>query len=163
MGEKRKSQQETKKRKHYGQYTIESDRAHRRQKLWYVVDRDGNRYHVATGRHNARRRAQALAAALDAADVYMTDGIEAIMPPDEVDGEDWSGSRFGNNHENDWANWSLDNSVVPVKLMKDGNYSVSGWLHGVYDIDPKWIAQYLDVSEQSVRQYLSDLRSGRRS
>jgi hypothetical protein len=93
--------------------------------------------------------ARTLAASLDAAGVV----TEPILPP----------SLGPNEHEGDeWEAWSDRNNAVPAKIAVAGNATVAGWLKVVHRERESWIANKLDVSESTVRQYLSDLREGRR-
>ena len=154
MGEKGSKGRETRRKREYGKWTVEG---HRRDSV-SIVDREGHAWTIGSG-PDAFKRGQALAAALDATNCWM-DCVEELLPPEEPGRGGFS--KYPRD-EDGWDYWSIDNLVVPAKLLGDGKYGAAGWIYGVYGTNPEWIANHLDVSEQSVRQYLSDLRSGRRS
>jgi len=122
--------------------------------MWGVEDRDGGRFETGTGK-DGKKRAKALAAALDAAGFLDLDELPPVAEGSERP------TRFGDS--DGWEEWTAESYAVPAKAAVDGKYSMAGFMHGVHHASPSEIARYLDVSEQSVRQYLSDLRAGRRS
>lgn len=147
MGNRRKARRETRKKTKYGYYevTLKSGSYH--------VTGTGEEERIFVGKdRSGRERAKALAAALDAAGVVQ---FERVLPPETNPSK--------NGESGEWQSWSADSYALPAKMLADSNYSAAGYLHGIYDLKPSQIARRIGVSEQSVRQYLSDLRAGRRS
>jgi hypothetical protein len=142
-------------KKKYGRFTVERERESGRglgsTDVWYVR-RSGKDWEVDCGtKKNGKKLARTLAAALDAADVLdPTD----VLPPE------W-GPR-GITADSDWEAWADESKAVPVAIASAGNAAVAAWLKVVHKEREKWIANTLGVSESTVRQYLSDLREGRR-
>lgn len=151
--DKRRSRRETRRKTEYGYFTVERERQ-RSSPFWYVTGPDGGQYGVGTGK-DGKKRAKALAAALDAAGMLDLD----CLPPC-ADGTERP-TKFGGT-DGEWEEWTAEAAAVPAGFMTD-KYAVAGYLHAVHRYAPAKIGRELDVSEQSARQYLSDLRAGRRS
>lgn len=134
----------------YGQFRVESESrsglSSRRD--WYVVQRfgDESRRYVEGDATQART----LAATLSAADADTFDLLPPHFGPSEYD------------PSNEWEEWSARTMAVPVEVAAAGKAAVAGYLNVVHRKRPSWIALRLGVSEQTVQQYLSDLRQGRR-
>jgi hypothetical protein len=116
----------------------------------YHVERKHEQDQIAVSDgSDGKKLARTLAAALDAAGTI----TEPILPP----------SLGPNKHEGDeWEEWSDRNDAVPAKIATAGNAAIAGWLKVVHQERESWIATKMDVSKSTVRQYLSDLREGRR-
>lgn len=154
MSDKGRARRETRRKKEYGRFTVVSERTGRNTE-WMVQrespGRSYSRQQYATGiGKDGKKRAKALAAALDAANVL---DIQDVMPPSEP-------TEYG--CESEWEEWTAESTAIPAEMFKDGKYSAAGYLHAVYRLRNSQIARKLGVSEQSVSQYLSDLRAGRR-
>lgn len=120
---------------------------------YFVEDRDGHAVEIGTGK-NGKKRARTLAATLNAASIY---SFEDVLPPGLLDGD------FPSKGASDpWQEWASDTDAIPARIATSGKAPMAGWLHIIHRERPSWIANELGVSEQTVRQYLSDLREGRR-
>jgi len=117
----------------------------------YYVKAGDERIEINDG-NDGRKLARTLAATLDAAGAI--DFSE--LPPE------WEDERPDEYSEGEWESWEADNQSVPVRVAGAGKAPLAGYLKVVYGQRESWIARRLDVSEQTVRQYLSDLREGRR-
>lgn len=95
--------------------------------------------------------ARTLAATLDAAEIRNPD---EIMPPE------WGARGVGGGDE--WESWVGESKAVPGKIAAAGKAPLAGWLKVVHKERASWIANEIGVAEQTVKQYLSDLREGRR-
>lgn len=102
-----------------------------------------------------RKRARTLAATLESAEVF---DMEEMLPPELLGEEPNFPSRTGDGFEE----WASVNDVIPVRIATAGKAAMAGWLYVIHRHRPGWISNKLGVSEQTVRQYLSDLREGRR-
>lgn len=146
--ERRASRRETRRKREYGRFTVESVNNSGPGRAWDVVGRDGDRFEVGTGK-DARRDAQALASALDSAGVLELDDVLPPKKPSKFTGEEWE-------------SWSDESNAVPARLVGAGKHVVAAYLDVVNEERTGTIASRLDVGEQTVRQYLSDLRADRR-
>jgi hypothetical protein len=137
----------------YGRWIVTKDRnaGISGSKTMYGVEREGEneRVEINTGK-TGKKLARTLAAALDKAGAI---GSEELLPP----------SLGPSSYDGDpWEAWAADTDAVPVKVAAAGKASIAAWLKVVHQEREKWIAGKLGVSESTVRQYLSDLREGRR-
>lgn len=137
--------------KQYGQFEVTSEegRGIMNDRTWFVavVYGDDQRY-INTGQ-NGKKLARTLAAALDAADE--TD--LSSLPP-----EFGPAARAGD----EWEQWAGETQAVPARIAGAGKAPLAAYLKVVHRQRENWIGNRLGVSEQTVRQYLSDLREGRR-
>jgi hypothetical protein len=108
---------------------------------------DGDEVLVDTS--NSRQDARTLAAALSAAG--MTTVVDAVPPN--------LGGRRG---EGGWESWGAETNAVPARVAGAGAAPTAAYIKVVHRERESWIANRLGVSESTVRQYLSDLRAGRR-
>jgi hypothetical protein len=135
----------------YGRMKVESERG-RSRRQYYVRPKGGDREaYCGTGK-DGKKRARTLAATLDAAGQYDLD----TLPPEW--GQDNRLSKFG--HENEIEEWACEENAVPAEIAVAGKPAVAGYLYVVYNESPSYMS--LGVSESTIRQYLSDLREGRR-
>lgn len=147
---------EAKTKREYGRFKVEQERrrnGHGRFKSktdWRVRDRDGNVFWTGTNRIG-RQRAQALASALDSAEVLW---MERVLPFDDKP------DKYKSNEP--WEKWAADQLVVPIRIASSGNAVIAGFLYAVYELDADTISRKLGVSEQTAHQYLTDLRADRR-
>jgi len=135
-------------------------------KVVYTVERGGfgggtrNVYHVQCGSDSEQRLeigsgdekqrlARTLAATMEAAGATDFDLLPPELGPTSYDGDEWEA-------------WAADTNAVPAKVAGAGKAALAGYLKVVHRERESWIGSRLDVSEQTVRQYLSDLREGRR-
>jgi hypothetical protein len=141
--------------KEYGRYSVRRKRESKgfgSTDVWYVAH-TGTGWEVETGtKQNGKKLARTLAAVLDSA---------GVMRPADVMPPEW-GARGITSGDDEWQEWAAENKSVPAKVATAGNAAVAGWLKVVGKEREGWIATELGVSEQTVRQYLSDLREGRR-
>lgn len=121
----------------------------------YYIERNGEEpVKLGTGK-DGKKLARTLAAALEAAGVHNFD----CLPPG-LRGDD---PQYPHDYSDDeWEAWASDNEVVPVRIASGGKAAIAAYLKVVHREREKWIASRLGVSETTVRQYLSDLREGRR-
>ena len=147
------------KKTEYGSLKVTSATDHRAGTLtnrtnWYVEAYDEPAVKMGSGKEG-KKRARTLAATLDAAGVHDFDAL----PP----GLDGDGPDYPDEHSSDeWQAWVGENEVVPVRIASGGKAAIAGYLKVVHRERESWIANRLGVSESTVRQYLSDLREGRR-
>jgi len=144
----------TKTKTEYGRYSVEHERessGYGHVDVWYVRNTGAN-WEVEVGqKRDGKKLARTLAATLDSAGVLdPTD----VMPPE------W-GPR-GITADSDWEAWADDAKAVPAAVAGGGKAAIAGWLKVVHKEREGWISNELGVSESTVRQYLSDLREGRR-
>ena len=136
----------------YGRFDVESEtnpRGLTDRTTYYVTARGANdRVKVGDGKQ-ARHHARTLAAALAAAGEIDLSSLPPEFGPRRSD-------------ENEWAGWAGDTLAVPATIAAAGNAPLAGYLKVVHRQSESWIAREMDVSETTVRQYLSDLREGRR-
>lgn len=109
---------------------------------------DADRMKIGAGKEK-KRIARTLAATMDAAGAIDFDLITPELGPKEYS-------------DNEWEKWAAESNAVPAKVAGAGKAALAGYLKVVHREREGWIASRLDVSEQTVRQYLSDLREGRR-
>lgn len=115
---------------------------------YYVSEVDGERRVEIGDGSDGKRLARTLAATLAKADVESLD----LLPPE-----------FGPEKQgNGWESWVSESVPVPVTVAASGRAASAGWLKVVYRMREKWIGNEIGVSEDTVVQYLSDLREGRR-
>jgi len=95
-----------------------------------------------------KRLARTLAATMNAAGASMD-----LLPPE------LGPKRYD---DNEWQSWAASSNAIPTKVAAAGKAAIAGYCKVVHREREGWIAGRLDVSEQTVRQYLSDLREGRR-
>lgn len=148
-----RANRETRRKTDYGRFQVESEsQLHSANREWFVVDGNGDRFSCGTGRgqSSARKDAQALAGALDSAGILE---LDKVMP-------EGSPSRWGEADE--WEEWAARAEAVPARVIGGGKWCVAGWLNVVVELGTGQIARRLDVSESTVKQYLTDLRAGRR-
>ena len=118
--------------------------------MWHVERKGENQSVELNYGKDGKKLARTLAAALDAAGAT---GTSELLPP--VLGP--------SKHDTDeWEAWAADTDAVPVKIATAGKAPIAAWLKVVHRERESWIATKLGVSERTVRQYLSDLREGRR-
>jgi hypothetical protein len=117
---------------------------------WSVDTANEPPIEIGTG-SDGKKLARTLAAALDAADV---DGWDCL-PPGFADGE-----RPESYDSGTWEAWAADSLTVPARVAASGKAPLAAYLKVVHRKGESWIAKQLDVSEATVRQYLSDLRRG---
>lgn len=139
----------------YGRFAVVSETertAYGRQVSYYVETKGSGRVEVGTG-NDGKRLAKTLAAALKNADVHDFE----VLPPGFVDGD-----RPERHDADDWERWCFDTKAVPARIATAGKPATAAYLKVVYRRQESWIATELGVGEQTVVQYLSDLREGRR-
>jgi hypothetical protein len=137
----------------YGQWRVESkkDRGGLDTRTIYYVRRSNGDESVEVGsRKEGRKLARTLAATLDSAKVS---GVDDVLPPE---------FRPDRHNGDEWEQWAGESLAVPAKVACAGKAPIAGWLKVVHKQSEQWIANRMDVSESTVRQYLSDLREGRR-
>ena len=142
----------------FGAFTVQSSTSNHglgRTSTYYVEDKfgDGEPVKVGTGK-GGKKLAKTISATLSAAEVTDLD----ILPPGMRDGE--HPQRYGDAEA--WEDWVAENASIPTKVATAGKAAIAGWLKVVHRERESWIANRLGVSETTVRQYLSDLRAGRR-
>jgi len=138
----------------YGRYTVEKEResgGFGNTDVWYVRNTGANWETEVGTKQNGKKLARTLAATLDAADVL---DPSDVMPPE------W-GAR-GITKGDDWQTWVAETHALPVEIATGGNAAIAGWMKVIQKEREGWISNRIGVSEQTVRQYLSDLREGRR-
>ena len=147
------------KQKEYGRFKVTNTTDSRPGTLsnrtyWYLETNAEPPVKMGSGKEG-KKRARTLAATLDAAGVHDFDAL----PP----GLDGDGPDYPDEHSSDeWEAWVGENEVVPVRIASGGKAAIAGYLKVVHRERENWIANRLGVSESTVRQYLSDLREGRR-
>jgi len=121
------------------------------RKTYYVTtsNADMEPLEINTGK-TGRKLARTLAAALEAADVTKYD---EVLPP-ELGPSEYA--------DDEWESWVGKTNAIPAKVASGGKAAIAGYMKVVHQQRESWIASRLGVSEQTVRQYLSDLREGRR-
>lgn len=118
--------------------------------MWHVERKGENQSVELNYGKDGKKLARTLAAALDAAGAT---GSSELLPPELGPSK----------HDTDeWEAWVADTDAVPVKIATAGKAPIAAWLKVVHRERESWIATKLGVSERTVRQYLSDLREGRR-
>lgn len=148
MSDRASSRRETRSKREYGRFTVERNRASIGGRTeWIVVGRDGETWSLGA-KKDGRRDAQALAAAFDKANVLDMDDLLPSKSPDKYTG-------------GEWEEWAAAAEVVPADLVGAGKPAVAAWMKVVLGVSIIRISHSLDVSEQSVRQYLADLRADR--
>ncbi|WP_128478349.1 hypothetical protein [Halorussus pelagicus] len=116
---------------------------------FYLSEVEGReRVEVGDG-PDGRRNARTLAAALAAAGVESLDVLPPEFGPSAHDGDEWEA-------------WADDSFAVPARVATASRAAIAGWLKVVHRQREDWIASEVGVSEDTVVQYLSDLREGRR-
>jgi hypothetical protein len=138
----------------YGRYTVERERdtsGYGTTDVWYVRNSGANWEAEVGQKQSGKKLARTLAAVLDAADVHRP---SEVMPPE------WGARGITANGE--WEEWAADAEVIPAQVACGGRAAIAGWLKVIHKEKENWIANEIGVSEQTVRQYLSDLREGRR-
>lgn len=114
---------------------------------YYLADASEERVEVGDG-PDGKRLARTLAATLEKAGFDSLD----VLPPE-----------FGpEEHGDDWEAWASESFAVPARVSMASKAAVAGWLKVVHRQREEWIADHYGVSEETVVQYLSDLREGRR-
>lgn len=147
------------KQKEYGSFKVTNATDHRPGTLtnrtnWYVEAYDEPAVKMGSGKEG-KKRARTLAATLDAAGCH---GLDALPPG--LDGDE---PEYPDKHSSDdWEAWASENGAVPVRIASGGKAAIAGYLKVVHRERESWIGRRLGVSESTVRQYLSDLREGRR-
>lgn len=124
--------------------------------VWYVQrgDDSARRRKIGDGK-TGKKNARALAAALAAAG--QTD-LSALPP-------EFGPTKHHQLHGDDgdeWEQWAGETQAVPAEVAAAGKAPLAAWVKVVHRERESWIGNRLDVSESTVRQYLSDLREGRR-
>ena len=114
---------------------------------YYVSECDGpGRVEIGDGA-DGKTLARMLAATLANAAVDSLD----VLPPE-----------FGpESHGDAWETWTARTVPVPATVAAAGRAASAGWLKVVYRMREDGIATEVGVSEDTVVQYLSDLREGR--
>jgi hypothetical protein len=144
----------------YGRFEVTHEtNTRRRSRLsdttWYYVETNGEPSVKVGSGSDGKKLARTLAATLNAANVHDFDVLPPGLDGDEpMHPDDYS--------DNEWESWASDNEVVPVRIARGGKAAIAGYLKVVHRERENWIASRLGVSESTVRQYLSDLREGRR-
>jgi len=120
-------------------------------RTYYVTSSAGKMepLEINTGK-TGKKLARTLAAALEAAGA--TEHSD-ILPP-EIHPNEYS--------DDEWESWVGKTSAIPVQVAAGGKAAIAGYMKVVHQERESWIGSRLGVSEQTVRQYLSDLREGRR-
>jgi len=121
----------------------------------YYVETNGEPSIKVGSGSNGKKLARTLAATLNAANVHDLDALPPGMTGDEPAYPD-------EYSDDEWQAWTADNEVLPVRVAGAGKAAIAGYLKVVHRERESWIANRLGVSESTVRQYLSDLREGRR-
>jgi len=132
----------------YAKKTTSFGRSDRTYYIEYVGEQEP--VEIGDGK-DGKKLARTLAAALDSAGVT---GYNQILPPE-----------FGpakHSDTDEWELWAGDSRAIPARIATAGKAAMAGWLKVVHQEREKWIGNELGVSEGTVRQYLSDLREGRR-
>jgi hypothetical protein len=115
---------------------------------YYVSEVDGERQVEIGDGTDGKKLARTLAATLAKADVATLN----VLPPE-----------FGPKTQGgEWEKWVAESVPVPATVAAAGRAASAGWLKVVYRIREDWIGDEIGVSEDTVVQYLSDLREGRR-
>jgi len=142
----------------YGVFKIVSERQSgiSRSDVWYVENHEGDRVRVGDAA-NGETRAKTLAATLDATKAGSFD----LLPPGMLVDERPRGHPRSHS-DNDWETWAAETNAVPAEVAGAGKAPLAGYLKIVHRERDGWIANRLGVGEATVRQYLSDLRNGRR-
>jgi hypothetical protein len=142
----------------YGVFTIESEPQSglTNAAKYYVENHEGDRVKTGDG-DSGQQRARTLAATLHTVEAGGFD----LLPPgmllaDRPRGHPSEAS------ENEWQSWAAETNVVPARVAAAGKAPLAGYLNIVHRERDSWIGGRLGVSEATVRQYLSDLRAGRR-
>ncbi len=139
----------------YGRFKVqkEIDRGGlgKTEKFYVQNGMKGDRIRVYGGEN----RAKTLAAVLDSAGAVDFD----VLP---MDSEGLEEPRKHNDDADEWEVWADDALAVPAEVAVAGKAAVAGFLKVVHRERESWIGTKLGVSEATVRQYLSDLRAGRR-
>lgn len=117
-----------------------------------VKFRGDNRVQVHGSGKAAKKNAKTLAATLHAAGETDLDALPEEMNSPSIHNDD----------ADSWEVWADENLAVPVSVATAGKAAVAGYLKVVHRERESWIGSKLGVSESTVRQYLSDLRAGRR-
>lgn len=119
----------------------------------YYVEIEGfNR--IEMGKHaTGKKLAKTLAATLNAAGATSYD----LLPPEWTKGE-----RPSMASSDRWEGWAAEHMSIPARVAAAGKAAAAGYMKVVYRTEETLIATHLGVSEQTVGQYLSDLREGRR-
>jgi hypothetical protein len=120
---------------------------------WGIETRNEPTITIGNGKEG-KQQARTLAAVLNAAGAHGFD----MLPPGMVENDELPGK----GSSNEWEQWAADTEAVPARIATAGKAAVAGWLKVVHRERESWIGTELDVSESTVRQYLSDLREGRR-
>lgn len=147
------------KQTEYGSFKVTNATDHRagtltNRTIWYVEAYDEPAVKMGTGKEG-KKRARTLAATLDAADCHGFDALPPGLNGDEPE--------YPDSHSSDeWEVWSSENGAVPVRIASGGKAAIAGYLKVVHRERESWIGRRIGVSESTVRQYLSDLREGRR-
>jgi len=119
----------------------------------YYVKYSGENEAVEIGHgKDGKKLARTLAATLDKAGVT---GISDVLPPE------FGPSKYDRDG-GEWEQWAGESQAIPAQVAAAGKAAMAGWLKVVHQEREGWIATELGVSEPTVRQYLSDLREGRR-
>lgn len=147
------------KQKEYGRFEVttakQSHSFRNRSTTWYYVETNGEPPVKVGSGSDGKKLARTLAATLDSANVHDLDALPPGMTGDEPSHPD----EYSND---EWEAWTAENEVLPVRIAGAGKAAIAGYLKVVHREREAWISNRLGVSESTVRQYLSDLREGRR-
>lgn len=135
----------------YGRFKVESETGHSRRKYFVRPKGDYGEAYCGNGK-DGKKRARTLAAALDAAGQHDLE----TLPPEW--GQDNRLSKYGDSGQIE--KWAVEENAVPAEIAVAGKPAIAAYLYVVYNENPKYMN--LGVSESTIRQYLSDLREGRR-
>jgi len=137
----------------YGRFKVESERGNSRRS-YYVRPKGGDREAYCGNGKDGKKRARTLAAALDAAGQFDLD----TLPP----GWAWDNKLRKHGDTEDIEEWAVEENAVPAEIAVAGKPAVAAYLYVIYNENPQFMENTLGVSEATIRQYLSDLREGRR-
>ena len=145
----------TRRKRQYGRWNVEQRKENSRS-VWYVIhDKDNAEIGPLGSRRKGRLRAQALASALDSAGISGKYQLNRVKPPEEK-------TVVSSSEAETWAQWADRAHPVPSRIAGHGSPVIAGYLAGAYGLRTEKIAHELGLSDQTVSQYLSDLRAGRR-
>jgi hypothetical protein len=142
----------------YGVLTIESEPQSglTNGRRWFVENHEGDRVKTGEG-DSGQQRARTLAATLHAVD----GGTFDLLPPGMLL-DDRPRGHPTESSENQWESWTAENHGVPARVAAAGKAPLAGYLKIVHRERDSWIGSIIGVSGETVSQYLSDLRAGRR-